>query len=520
VLSPIGAQGSAAKTKLGLPPAVCGEYEYLKNFTCVIQSRAMTFTLSPHTPKPGELITATTSVIFDSPGNGAPAVSWSWDSLAILGARQPGCGPEKGSSGLTSRCTFKVGSATSEWRTVTLSFSTYVGPAQSRDFFAVVSDSVIDGTVMRRAKPEDKAATKLVPAAGVRVRIGDGSAVTNTAGYFIREMPNKGSFEVSAGPAFCVKGGSGCQAAKTVKVPSGGTVDFEQEVPFEVSGTVKTTDCGSSGCKLAPLANVTVRATGGDGGGSAVTDAAGKYTLEVPKGSWRIAPEEPGSEFAPDHRDVNVAGGNVDGVDFQTCANSRATSGVKRVHEGPLCRRFIVDTQRPADYKQIKGKPVRFRFEGVGWDPKGPITVSWGGKVAERYSGVASFNGAIAAEWPQRDRSGCHGVVAATQGKVTRAQVLQSPPAGVVVFADNDLVLRTGDPICGGESYLPESTRGTVVMSGGDSLLYVYQGDGSRVGGAQSPRLCVNLFPKSRGHVTITQLQGGRLQIARAPGAC
>ena len=510
----LGAPGVAAKQKLGDPPTVCGAYEYLKNFSCLIQSRAMTFTLSPHTPRPGELITATTAVIFDSPGNGAAAVSWSWDSLASLGARQAGCGPEKGSSGLTSRCTFKVGSSTGDWRTVILSFSTFVGPAQSRDFYAVTSDNLIDGTVMRRAKPEEKAATPLVPAAGVRVRIGDGGAVTNTAGYFMREMPNSGSFEVSAGTGFCVKGGSGCQTTKSVKVPSGGTVDFEQQVPSKVSGTVTTTDCSAGACKPAPLEGVNVTATGTGDGGSAVTDAKGNYELELPSGTWRITPRRGASEFAPDHRDVNVAAKDVDGVDFQTCGAERSTSSARRVHDQPFCRRLVVDTQKSSG-PQIKGEPVRFGYEGIGWDPNGgQITVSWGGKVAEKFPAAARFSGRIAAEWPQRDRSGCHGVVAATQGHVTRAQPLSGARVGAVVFADNDRVLSNGDAVCGGELYLLEGTQGTVIIADTFGHLFVYQGDGSRVS-FRSARACLPLYPRSRGQITITLLASGQIQVVR-----
>lgn len=125
----------------GSPPPQCAPYEYLKSTTCLLQSRALTFTLTPKTLKPGAIVTAKAVVIFESPANsnGAAAVSWSWDSLiGILGVRQAGCGAEKGSAGLVSRCKFKVGAATGYWRTVTFPFSTYQGPAFSRDYFAVL----------------------------------------------------------------------------------------------------------------------------------------------------------------------------------------------------------------------------------------------------------------------------------------------------------------------------------------------------------------------------------------------
>ncbi len=387
---------------------------------------------------------------------------------------------------------------------------------------ATVPGSVIDGTVMRRPTPADKATTRLVPAAGVSVKIGNASAVTNAEGYFYRQMPDDGTFEVSAGPAFCVKGSSDCKTSKSVKVPPGGSVDFEQEAPIEVSGIVTTMDCGAGSCQRAGLEKVTVRATGTGGGGSAVTDAEGHYEIALSSGSWRITPQRVGSEFAPEYREVEVADQNVDRVDFETCAASRSTSTAARVDEQPFCRRFIVDTQKRAGYKQIKGKPVRFGYEGIGWDPKGgPITISWGGKVAQKHPAAASFKGEIAAEWPQRNRSGCSGVVAATQGRVTRSEELSGQLIGVVVFADNDRVLKTGDFVCRGEVYLLDGTEGTVIVSDG-SHLYLYQGSGgSHVQGSiDSPRTCVGLYPSSRGYVLIIVGQGGKLQITRGHGDC
>jgi hypothetical protein len=131
--------GGAATSALGPPPRACGNYEYATNLTCLVQSRAMTFTITPKQVAPGGIVTATAAVIFDAPGNGGAAVSWSWDSLiGSLGARQPGCGPEKGSSPLVSKCSFKAGVPTNGWRTVILDFGTYIGPAVSRDYFAIV----------------------------------------------------------------------------------------------------------------------------------------------------------------------------------------------------------------------------------------------------------------------------------------------------------------------------------------------------------------------------------------------
>jgi hypothetical protein len=386
---------------------------------------------------------------------------------------------------------------------------------------ATVPGDVIDGTVMRRATADDKASTPLVPAAGVSVKIGSASAVTRGDGYFYRQMPDDGTFEVSAGPGFCVKGGSGCTTSKSVKVPSGGTVDFEQKGGLEVSGTVTTMECGAGSCQRIGLGKVTVRATGKGGGGSDVTDADGRYAIKLPSGTWRITPQGAGSEFAPENREVELDDKSVTGVDFQTCAASRSTSSAGQAPEQPFCRRLIVDPERRAGFKPIKGKPVRFAYEGIGWDPKGgPITITWGGKVTQKHAAASSFKGEVAAEWPQRDRSGCSGVVTATQGRVTRAEALKAAPVGVVVFVDNDPRLKIRDFVCGGEAYLFEETQGTVIIADSYNRLFLYQGDESKVLGFQSPRTCIGLHPSSRGHVVITQDKGGKLQIVRGSGDC
>jgi hypothetical protein len=177
---------------------------------------------------------------------------------------------------------------------------------------------------------------------------------------------------------------------------------------------------------------------------------------------------------------------------------------------------LIVDTQKRYGREQIKGKPVRFGYEGIGWDPKGgPITITWGGKVVQKHPAAASFKGEVQEEWPHRGRSECRGVVAATQGRVTRAEELAGRRIGVVVFADNDRSFKVGDFFCDGEDYLFTGTEGTVIVADTRNELFVYRGDGKRVGPLQGSPICLPLFPGSRGYVVITTLSGGQLQIAR-----
>jgi hypothetical protein len=147
---------TSAAAPSNTPPPTCdpATYEWLKSATCLVQSRALTLTLKPKILKPGEIITATVTVTFPSPPNsvGAPGVRWSWDTLArILGPRQPGCGPEQGSSPLISRCRFKVGSVTGGWRTVQFEHGTFQGPAFSRDYYAVATGNA--PTTKPKSKP-------------------------------------------------------------------------------------------------------------------------------------------------------------------------------------------------------------------------------------------------------------------------------------------------------------------------------------------------------------------------------
>jgi hypothetical protein len=137
------ASAEVSAGSLGAPPKPCAPYEHLTSSTCLVQSWSASFTLSPHEVAPGGIVTATVSVSMAPPRNnpGAAAVGWQWASLAgVLGEQLAGCGPEKGSAGLVSRCKYRVSrTGGGGWQTVALSLGTYIGGAVSRDYFAVVS---------------------------------------------------------------------------------------------------------------------------------------------------------------------------------------------------------------------------------------------------------------------------------------------------------------------------------------------------------------------------------------------
>jgi hypothetical protein len=126
----VSVSGSGAGN--GAPPRQCGTYEYVSNFTCLIQSRAATFTLDPHEVRVGETITATLV------NTGAyDLVRVIWDSVSSsLGTPVGSCGDVRLGKGAKSVCRFKVTAPTSGWRTVILGFGTTIGPAQSRDYYA------------------------------------------------------------------------------------------------------------------------------------------------------------------------------------------------------------------------------------------------------------------------------------------------------------------------------------------------------------------------------------------------
>ncbi|MBM3678519.1 MAG: carboxypeptidase regulatory-like domain-containing protein, partial [Actinobacteria bacterium] len=204
------AAGSAAKggaTDLGDPPKQCdtSTYEWLKSHTCLVQSRALVFSIEPKTVKVGEVVTATARVIFPSPPNNpsAPGVGWQWSSLeGWLGTRLDGCGPEKGSSGLVSRCRYRTTRATNAWVTVELGHGTFQGGAISRDYFAVVEGGKEEGAIEGKVvlAPELRGIPRVpLRAIGTSGRAKGrtfGASTTATGSYRMGEVPT-GSYTVS-----------------------------------------------------------------------------------------------------------------------------------------------------------------------------------------------------------------------------------------------------------------------------------------------------------------------------------
>jgi hypothetical protein len=138
-----------AGAALGDPPRQCKDYEYVSNYTCLIQSRAATFTLSPHEVRVGDTITATLTNVgaYD-----LVRVIWSTLEPDYLTPVSGNCGDVRLGKGQSSSCKFKVTRPTAGWRTVICNFGTTIGPAQSRDYFGASLSSTPPPTTTQEEK--------------------------------------------------------------------------------------------------------------------------------------------------------------------------------------------------------------------------------------------------------------------------------------------------------------------------------------------------------------------------------
>jgi hypothetical protein len=179
--------------------------------------------------------------------------------------------------------------------------------------------------------------------------------------------------------------------------------------------------------------------------------------------------------------------------------------------------------------------PVRLKYEGDGWDPKGGrIVVTWPGAPRKTFPAAAGFHGVLlAAAWPQRDNAlapgrthpaaGCSGTLTARQGSTTRTQRVSTRLVGAVIFADANPVFHSGDVVCGGEEFTLEHTSGTVVLTDTTNgmVFYIFQNGKELTPGTgviAAKGLCIALVPRSRGHVSITRsTTSGAYDVARVP---
>ncbi len=107
---------------------------------------------------------------------------------------------------------------------------------------------------------------------------------------------------------------------------------------FELSGTVSSQDCTST-CPATPqgVPGITVEVASNDGGGistSAVSDADGDWSVDVPSGGYTVTPE--GDGWDPTSLNETVEGADVSGVDFVECSAPDTTDA--QAWDGPLAR--------------------------------------------------------------------------------------------------------------------------------------------------------------------------------------
>ena len=285
-----------------------------------------------------------------------------------------------------------------------------------------------------------------------------------------------------------------------------------------ISGRVVESVCGESSCSEKGVAGVSVTAAGKDRG-SATTGADGRFSIEVGAGDYVVRPSLAGREFVPEASSVSVTEGGSVSVTFSTCAPDRKPQALGQA-QAAFCRLFGARGLTTAESKIFSAKDqalaVKLVYKGVGWDPKGgPITVTVDGRLAKRWPQTDTFLGTIVSEaWPQRGgKTGCTATLVASQAGASRSITVSSKGVALVIFSDLDATLRPGDPVCPGELFLLEQTRGTVVVAdpgSGLRVLRLYQ-KGRKLGGdlQTAGGLCLQLVPASRGYVRITENDNG-----------
>jgi Carboxypeptidase regulatory-like domain len=287
-------------------------------------------------------------------------------------------------------------------------------------------------------------------------------------------------------------------------------------VTHAVSGDVVVAQCTTTTCRRSPLPNVTITATG-PSTLTTTTDAAGKYSFDLPDGSYVVKPSRRGSTFAPISKTVEVDGGDVRDVDFATCAAPGATRVLTAAGEGPpYCRAIEVTT----DAAGLRKVPIALRFRGVSWNPKGSkIDVFWGKERVVTYPAASGFTGTLLARrWQRRTLAGCGGVLSFRQDGFVRPVTYVEKAAETVIFADRDPYFSTGDVTCRTDGPLLSGTPGLVITSfgvrpSGGLPITIYRDDlGKGIRALVGKRLCVSLLPAKRGVVVVSR-QGNSIDV-------
>lgn len=165
----------------------------------------------------------------------------------------------------------------------------------------------IAGTIKRKADGQ--------PLAGVRVRVGDVTVVTDASGHFEAPGLAAGTYEVRpqlSGWAFEPE-------TKLVTVPPDQTaVNFDAVPGYNITGRITMEGTGTG------LGNVEVTA----GTRKTKTAANGTYTLaDLPAGSYTVVPSLLGYLFTPASRDVTITNASVSGQDFTARVAKYSISG-------------------------------------------------------------------------------------------------------------------------------------------------------------------------------------------------
>jgi Carboxypeptidase regulatory-like domain len=290
-----------------------------------------------------------------------------------------------------------------------------------------------------------------------------------------------------------------------------------ERVRHAVSGAVVVSRCSTTACQRSPLAGVTITAKGAIAA-TTTTDAAGKYSFELPDGSYVVKPSRRGSTFAPVSKTVEVDGGDVSDVDFATCATPGATRVLSAAgrESPPYCRAIEVMT----DAAGLEKVPIALRFRGVSWNPRGSkIDVFWGKTKAVSYPASSGFTGTLLSRrWQRRTLAGCGGVLSFRQDGFVRPVTYVEKAGDTVIFADLDPYFSTGDVTCRTDGPLLSGTPGLVITSPGlrsglGLPITIYRDDlGKGIRALVGKRLCVTLSPAKRGVVVVSR-QGNSIDV-------
>jgi hypothetical protein len=173
---------------------------------------------------------------------------------------------------------------------------------------------------------------------------------------------------------------------RTLATPAGSVTRMAwRHVGGHVKGRVVLQSCGETSCRLEPLAEATITAAQpGRDPIATLTDADGRYDVQVGSGAWTITPSLRDAVFDPESRTATIGadGGTVSGMDFRTCgasplekaAQSRRRSTGRAGGGDKGSASIASDQPCPPDF-EIDAVEVTQGVQASAWFAPGTVTV-------------------------------------------------------------------------------------------------------------------------------------------------